>query len=215
MISQSAWCRRHVVPVAKEAGLVPDGKQFRLFGERGDCAVLELQTHRVDPQRETFFARVSIVPLPERAWVHRQHWQQAKDQLPSSGSGMLQWELSPPDAVALEPQGGMDVTGLWAYSPDIDPVVCAEELTRILRDLTFPQMRRFLDRDVLLAEMKQRSAGLRHRRPPGWAQVLLNVDRVAPAALEPLLDEVETDYPVADEFIAWAREQAADWSRSS
>lgn len=40
-------------------------------------------------------------------------------------------------------------------------------------------------------------------------------DRVAPAALEPLLDEAETDYPVADEFIAWARKQAADRNRSS
>ncbi|MFC4606633.1 hypothetical protein ACFO9E_02150 [Streptomyces maoxianensis] len=50
--------------MVKEAGLAPDGKVFRLFGERGDCAVLELQTHRVDPQRETFFARVLAVPLP-------------------------------------------------------------------------------------------------------------------------------------------------------
>lgn len=35
--------------------------------------------------------------------------------------------------------------------------------------------------------------------------MLLNVDRVPPAALEATLAGVEMDYPVADEFIAWAR----------
>ncbi|MFB9484694.1 hypothetical protein ACFFSH_35770, partial [Streptomyces filamentosus] len=73
----------------------------------------------------------------------------------------------------------------------------------------FPAMRRFLDRDVLAAEMRQRSSHLRHHRPAGWAAVLLNVDRVAPVALEHLLQAVETDYPLADEFVAWAQEYAA------
>ncbi|MGW1880989.1 hypothetical protein [Streptomyces sp. NPDC001970] len=38
--------------------------------------------------------------------------------------------------------------------------------------------------------------------------MLLNVDRVGPAALEPLLDRVETGCPVVAEFTAWAREEA-------
>ncbi|MFB6895585.1 hypothetical protein [Streptomyces hydrogenans] len=70
-------------------------------------------------------------------------------------------------------------------------------------------MRRFLDRDVLAAEMRQRSGHLRHHRPPGWAAALLNVDRVSLVALEPLLQAVESDCPLADEFVAWGLECAA------
>lgn len=46
---------------------------------------------------------------------------------------------------------------------------------------------------------------IRRRRPTGWAEVLLNVERVSQAELEPLFDRVEFDYPVAG-----ARRQSAD-----
>ncbi|WP_329620695.1 hypothetical protein OG357_09200 [Streptomyces sp. NBC_01255] len=209
MIAQSSWRRRHVVPVAREAGLVPDGSVFRMSGERGDCAVLELQAHPMDPKRQSFFVRVSIVPLTERAWTQRRHWDQAKDHPPSSGSGMLRWEVTPPAAVAFDPLSDSSVSGLWTYGAGVEPEQCAQQLIETLREHTFPAMRRFLDRDALAAEMRQRSDQLRHRRPPGWAAVLLSVDRVPSTALEPLLEGVEADYPLADEFVAWAREYAA------
>ncbi|MFE9826782.1 hypothetical protein ACFYSH_32445 [Streptomyces sp. NPDC005791] len=206
MISQRAWRRRHVVPAAKEAGLVPDGtKVFRFFGGHGDCALVEFHPHRIDLRREVFFARVSIVPAPQRVWVHRQHWDQARGKAPDASEAMLHWDLIPPAGVALDPAADMPARGYWAYGPHMDPDVCAGELLAMLREHTFPQMRWFLDRDALSAEMKARSSGFRHRRPPGWAEVLLNVDRVPPAALEATLAGVEMDYPVADEFIAWAR----------
>ncbi|MFE2231898.1 hypothetical protein ACFXA4_04890 [Streptomyces sp. NPDC059442] len=209
MISQSAWRQRYVVPVAKEAGLVPDGSVFRMLGERGDCAVLELQAHPMDPKLQSFFVRVSVVPLTERAWTQRQHWEQAKDHLPGSGFGMLGWEVTPPAVVAFDSPGDSSLDGLWTYGAGVEPEECAEQLTAVLHKHTFPAMRRFLDRDVLAAEMRQRSGHLRHHRPPGWAAVLLDVDLVSPAALEPLLQAVETGYPLADEFVAWAREYAA------
>ncbi|MGA5194030.1 hypothetical protein [Streptomyces exfoliatus] len=111
--------------------------------------------------------------------------------------------------MAFDPLGDSSVSGLWAYGAGIEPDECAQQLIEMLREHTFPAMRRFLDRDVLTAEMRQRSGQLRHRRPPGWAAVLLSVDRVSSAALEPLLEGVEADYPLADEFVAWAREYAA------
>ncbi|MCM1948063.1 hypothetical protein NC315_22175 [Streptomyces sp. G2] len=209
MISQSIWRRRYVVPVAKEAGLVPEGGVLRMLGERGDCGVLELQAHPMDPKLQSFFVRVSIVPLTERAWTQRQHWEQAKYHLPSSGSGMLRWEVKPPEGVAFDVPGDSSLDGLWMYGAGVEPEECAEQLAAVLREHTFPAMRRFLDRDVLVAEMRQRSGHLRHHRPAGWAAVFLNVDRVSPVALEHLLQAVETDYPLADEFVAWARGYAA------
>ncbi|WP_314618163.1 hypothetical protein [Streptomyces stackebrandtii] len=212
MISQSAWRRRHVAPTAKEAGLVQDGKVFRLFGEGGDCALLEFHPHRIDLRMEVFFARVSMIPRPERVWGYRQHWDQAKDLAPLAAEAMLHWDLIPPPPVALEPDADMPARGYWTYGPGVDPDVCAEALVGMLREQTFPEMRRLLDRDALLAEMRDPSRDSHRWRPPGWAAVLLNSDRVAPDELEPLLDEVERDYPVADEFIAWARAQAAGGS---
>ncbi|MFE1443253.1 hypothetical protein [Streptomyces sp. NPDC058739] len=209
MVSQSTWRRRYVAPVAQAAGLVPDGKVFRLTGERGDCALIEFHPHRIDPKMEVFFARVSVVPFPQRAWAYRQHWDQAKDLPATSGEAMLHWDLIPPETVAWDPAADMPARGYWAYGPRTDPGACAEEFVRMLREDTFPQMRRLLDREELTAEMKRRSPGFHHRRPPGWAEVLLNVDRLEPAALEPLLARVETDFPVADEFITWARDYAA------
>ncbi|AVI00225.1 hypothetical protein C5L38_34810 (plasmid) [Streptomyces sp. WAC00288] len=209
MIPQSAWRRRYVVPIAKEAGLVPEGSVFRMLGERGDCAVLELQAHPMDPKLQSFFVRVSVVPLTERAWTQRQHWEEAKDHLPGSGSGMLRWEVAPPAAVAFDSLGDSSLSGLWTYGAGVEPDECAAQLVDVLREHTFPAMRRFLDRDALAAEMRQRSGHLRHHRPAGWAATLLNVDRLSPVALEPLLQTVESDYPLADEFVAWAREYAA------
>lgn len=209
MVSQSTWRRRYVAPVAQAAGLVPDGKVLRMHGERGDCALIEFHPHRIDPKMEVFFVRVSIVPSPQRAWAYRQHWAQAKDLPPTAAEAMLHWDLIPPGTVAWDPTADMPPRGHWAYGSRVDPVMCAEELTKMLREHTFTEMRRLLDREELLAEMKRRSPGFHHRRPPGWAEVLLNVDRLQPAALEPLLARVETDHPMADEFIAWARDYVA------
>lgn len=111
--------------------------------------------------------------------------------------------------MAFDPLGDSSLSGLWTYGAGVEPKQCADQLIEVLREHTFPAMRRFLDRDALAAEMRQRSDQLGHRRPPGWAAVLLSVDRVSSTALEPMLEGVEADYPLAEEFVAWAREYAA------
>jgi hypothetical protein len=165
MISQRVWRRRYIAPAAGAAGLVPDGKVFRLYGDHGDCALIEFHPHRID----------------------------------------LHWDLIPPEHLAWDPASDLPPRGYWTYGGGrVDPGTCAEELVGMLREHTIPLMRRLLDREELLAEMKRRSPGFHHRRPAGWAEVLLNADRLEPTALEPLLARVETDYPVVDEFLAWA-----------
>ncbi|MBT2487487.1 hypothetical protein J7E96_02815 [Streptomyces sp. ISL-96] len=212
MISQSAWLRRHITPVAKAEGLTKKGNVLRLTGEHGDCAVLEFHPHLIDRSMEVFFVRVSIVPGPQRAWVHRDGWEIAQHWLPTASAPMVQWELIPPAEVAYEPGADMPSRGYWAYGPRIDPNDCARAMVRMLREETIPEMRRLLDREQLFAEVRAPSPWIRRRRPPGWAEVLLKVDRLSPAELEPLLQRVELDYPVADEFIAWARGYAANRS---
>jgi hypothetical protein len=209
LISQSAWRRRHVVPVAKEEGLTQDGKVFRLAGTHGDCALLEFHPHRIDLRREVFFVRASIVLAPQRGWLYRKHWEQARERPALPAEAVAEWELVPPVAVAQEPGADMPARSYWAYGAGIEPEDCARELTRMLREEAVPRMRRLLDRAALLAEIKDPAPDIRRRRPPGWAEVLLNVDQVAPADLEPLFEKVETDYPLADEFIDWARAYAA------
>ncbi|MET7860094.1 hypothetical protein ABZS81_23380 [Streptomyces sp. NPDC005318] len=211
MISQSAWLRRHVTRVANAEGLT-HANVLRLAGEHGDCAVLEFHPHFIDRSMEVFFVRVSIVPGPLWAWVHREGWEIAQHWPPTSSVPMVQWELIPPAEVAYEPGADMPSRDYWAYGARIHPDDCARAMVRMLREETLPEMRRLLDREQLLAEVRAPSPWIRRRRPPGWAEVLLNVDRVSPAELELLLERVERDYPVADEFIAWARRQSGDWA---
>ncbi len=71
-------------------------------------------------------------------------------------------------------------------------------------------MRRLLDREQLLAEVQAPSQWIVRRRLPVWAEVLLKVDGTSPTELEPLLERVGLGYPVADEFIAWPRDCAAN-----
>ncbi|MFF3949718.1 hypothetical protein ACFYYN_33595 [Streptomyces sp. NPDC001902] len=210
MISLNALLRQHVTPVLKGEGLAKKGKAYRLRADNGDHAVLEIRRHPMACAMEVFFVRVAIVPTPEWAWNYRGCWEQEKTRLPTSAAEMVGWEVIPPAQVAYEPTEDGPSRGLWAYGQHIDPASCGRALTELLIKNTIPQMYRLLDREVLLEEIKEPTLDIRRTRPLGWAEVLLNVDRVSSAELEPLLTRVERDYPVADEFIAWARQQVAE-----
>lgn len=209
MISQKSWLRRHITPVAKAEGMSKKDNVLRLAGDRGDCAVLEFEPHPMEPSTEVFFVKVAIVPTPERAWVHREGWEVAQRWLPTSSAAMVSWYVLPPATVAYDPNASTPARRYWAYGGRIDPDECGRQLVRALTQDTIPRMRSLLDRDRLLDEVRAKSPGVRVGRPPGWAEVLLNVDRVSPADVERLLERVERDYPVADEFIAWARHYTA------
>ncbi|MFJ9541243.1 hypothetical protein ACIRPX_28795 [Streptomyces sp. NPDC101225] len=210
MISQKSWLRRHITPVAKAEGMSKKDNVLRLAGDRGDCAVLEFEPHPMDPSTEVFFVKAAIVPTPERAWVHREGWEVAQHRPPTSAAAMVSWYVLPPASVAYDPDDtSTPARRYWAYGGRIDPEECGRQLAGELTRDTIPRMRLLLDRDRLLDEVRAKSPGVRVGRPPGWADVLLNVDRVSPADLERLLERVERDYPVADEFTAWARRFAA------
>ncbi|MFC9247280.1 hypothetical protein ACFT7S_25755 [Streptomyces sp. NPDC057136] len=182
---------------------------FRLAGTDGDCALLEFRPHRIDLRREVFFVRASIVLAPQRGWLYRKHWEQMRERPALPAEAVAEWELIPPVAVAWEPGADMPARSYWAYGAGIEPEDCARELARTLREETVPRMRRLLDRAALRAEIRDPAPDIRRRRPPGWAEVLLDVDQVAPADLESLFEKVETDYPLAEELIDRARAYAA------
>ncbi|MFC9528955.1 integrase core domain-containing protein [Streptomyces sp. NPDC056975] len=154
MFSQSAWLRRHIGPVAKAEGLEKKGKVFRLAGDHGDCAVLEFRPHLLSRSMEVFFVEAAIVPTAERAWVHRDGWEIAQHWPPTTAAAMVQWRPIPPPAFAYEPEAEGSNKVFWAYGRHIDSDDCGRAMARMLREQTIPQMRRLLDRDRLLAEVK-------------------------------------------------------------
>jgi hypothetical protein len=210
MISQRAWLRRHVAPAVEADGWELKRDLFQLAGEHGDCALLEIRNHPLEPGLETFFVRASVVPFPQRAWAHREGWEIARHWDATSADAMVQWDVLPSTDIARPPTPGMPAGGYWAYGPGVAPDDCARALVATLREGTLPEVRRLLDREHLLREIRDPSPGVQRRRPPGWGEVLLRVDRISLAELEPFLECVERDYPMADEFLTWARHYSSD-----
>ncbi|WP_369185672.1 hypothetical protein [Streptomyces sp. Y1] len=206
MITLSAWLRRYVEPCTAAEGLTRKGLTFRLTAANGDCAVLEFQEFRVDPARTVFEVRVAVVPATAWAWTYRAA---ERPPLPSGAGALIDWRVPPPEHVAWAP-GEAACEAMWAYGGPVHLHHTGEELVELLRTETVPAMRRLLDRRALEAELEHPGFAFSSRRPPGWARVLLRVDDASPAELEGLLAEVETHYPVVDEFVAWARERAGN-----
>ncbi len=198
-----------MAPVAKEAGFSRKGRVFRLATDNGDHALLEFRSRRIDPVMEVFVARVFIVPAASWGWVSRSNWESDRKKAPDASASFLQWGVMPPEHIAFDPHDVNSSDREWAYGARIDPDVAGRAMAEILREETFPTMRRLLDRDELWAEINRPSFRFHRERPPGWARMILRVDEASPAELEELTGHVEMDYPVADEFIAWARSRAA------
>ncbi|MGA5820368.1 hypothetical protein ACPC54_21175 [Kitasatospora sp. NPDC094028] len=212
MIKLSAWLRRYVQPFTADEGLTRNGPVFRLTAENGDCAVLEFKEFRVDPVRTVFEVRVAVVPTTAMAWSYRgPGWEEARKRPPSPAAALLDWRVLPPEHVAWAP-GRPACEAMWAYGGPVHLHHTGQELVELLRAETVPAMRRLLDRRALEAEFEEPTSAFRRGRPPGWARVLLRVDDASPAELAGLLAEVETHYPVVDEFVAWARERAGSGS---
>ncbi|MFJ5921884.1 hypothetical protein ACIQF6_04645 [Kitasatospora sp. NPDC092948] len=192
--------------VAEESGMVGDGPAFRLTSSRGDCALVEFVDMRLDRESEVFSVRASIVPSSAWGWSQRRNWERARQQNPTSSSALIRWAVKPPAAYARD-FGPLDPS--WTYGGPVDPDASGVALASILGEETIPTMKRLLDREELLAEFLDPSFDFHRDRPIGWARTLLRVDDASPEELEELLGQVETDYPVADEFAAWARMRAS------
>ncbi|WP_224273649.1 hypothetical protein [Streptomyces sp. LS1784] len=210
MVSLDAWTRQHVAPVAKEAGLTRKGLVYRLAADNGDHALLEFRARRLDPAMEVFTVKAYIVPAASWAWSYRKSWESARKKAPDASAAIVQWGVIPPEQAAYEPDDVNPLNPNWAYGGRIDPDAAGQAMAEVLREHTLPTMRRLLDRDELFTEICSPSFEFHRGRPPGWARMILRVDEASPAELDELVSQVETGYPVADEFIAWARTRAAE-----
>ncbi|MBD0689016.1 hypothetical protein [Streptomyces sp. CBMA123] len=209
MMSLETWTRRYVAPVAKEAGLTRKGLLYRLAHENGDHALLEFRPRHLDPAMEVFTVKAFVVPATSWAWSYRKSWESARKKAPDASAALVQWSVTPPENVAFTPHAVGPLDADWAYGAGVDPDTAGRAVAEVLREVTLPAMRRLLDREQLWAEICRPGFAFHRGRPPGWARMLLHVDEASPAELEELASQVETDYPVADEFIAWARARAA------
>ncbi|MFK0193364.1 hypothetical protein [Kitasatospora sp. NPDC090308] len=204
-MSLSRWIKKHVGEVAEESGLVRDGLVYRLTSGRGDVALVEFVDIRLDRESEVFSVRASIVPSSAWGWSQRRNGERAVRQAPDSSAALIRWDIEPPEAVARD---FGPLAPCWTYGGSVNPEAAGVALAAVLGTETIPAMKRLLDRQELLAEFLAPSFAFHRGRPVGWARTLLRVDDASPEELEGLLGQVETDYPVADEFVAWARTRA-------
>ncbi|MFE6052961.1 hypothetical protein ACFQ6N_19565 [Kitasatospora sp. NPDC056446] len=209
-MSLEAWTRRHVAPLAKAAGLSRKGLVYRLVGENGDHALLEFRPQHLSTPMEVFTVKAFIVPAASWAWSYRANWESAKKKAPTSSAAIVEWTVAAPKHAAYEPDNVSPLDADWAYGGRIDPDAAGQAMAEVLREHTLPTLRRLLDRDELLTEIRNPGFEFHRGRPPGWARMILRVDEASPAEIEELVDQVEKDYPVVDEFIAWARTRAAE-----
>ncbi|MEU6405234.1 hypothetical protein [Streptomyces sp. NPDC046985] len=199
--------RQYAAPVMKAAGFTKKGRKFRLTAPNGDCALLEFDTHAVDPEKFVFDVTFFMVPLSHWEFTYRQYRQSDEMHAPDASGALARCPVMPPPDVAWWPDEGMPFRSRWAFSEPETRDVCGQRLARVLADEAIPRVVRLLDRRALLEEILTAPDGdLMRIRSRRMTEIILRIDDDPVADLTALLDGTEVndwDKPI----IIWARER--------
>lgn len=199
--------REYVAPVMRAAGFSRSGREYRLPAGNGDCAVLDVDVRGTRLAHVVgFYVTMGIVIPPFTDWVYRNQ-KPPGGRSPGLECAFVQGAVVPPPRVR---HGVADaVTGShWGFDPS-DDAVCGQALAEVLSAEAIPTMRRLLDRDELLAEVRNRKSRVFGRMTQlERLEIILFVD-------DGPVDEVVRRLPVVEElspqdnFIEWVRARLA------
>lgn len=197
--------RKHVGPVAKDAGVTRKGRYLRIAGEQAH-ALLQFHHHILDRTRTIFEVDYGVIPLPYWDFLHRTYADNAIPGTPTMGGLFLHAFLMPPDRWSYAPEetGTPVFRRRWAFDNSTGLDECGPVLAELLNAEVFPRMRRLLDIDNILTELQHPTfATPRALSSDRHREIVLTVDRADPAHLEQLLAEAGPS-PAAD-FEEWVR----------
>jgi hypothetical protein len=196
--------REYAAPVLAAAGFRRSGRVFRLDGERGDAAVLEIAPF-VLSSGSRFSATGGVIVTPYADFIDRALGDIPRRR-PGPSSALVELPVLPPrewwQGVGQEPREDPQ----WGFTDDADVPACGRAFAAVLAEDVIPVLVRLLDRTRLLAEMRERTTpDLRRKLAPRRDVLLLLVDEGPSPELDRLLRELGEGDMVAD----WARARLA------
>lgn len=229
--------REFVSPTLREAGFTRIGRTYRRTSALGDHAVLNVWPIPLNASMVTFGVDMAAIPAAYWAWVTRH---QPGVHLPKHDDGLANYQLRPPREAAYLPpydpnMGAVAYAHLakfglarkevtladseanalaiaeWGFSSDGDGRTCGQALEEVLRGWAVPKLVRLLDRECLLAEIRQPQDPAGQNFFPGLSsvvcrQIVVLVDGGSITEVERLLGEVEVS-DFGRNFTQWARDR--------
>ncbi|GAA2038564.1 hypothetical protein GCM10009839_45180 [Catenulispora yoronensis] len=192
---------KHAQPVLESSGFeIVDGL-FCLTSPRGDSSLIGIRPYPLDAS-VVFTASLAVCPAPYWQWVMRR-----ADDIghPDMSGGLVRYPIAAPRAVAHRPDDIAPMNQRWSYNDDSSADKCGQVLAQVLIEEVVPKATRLLNRQELLAEVRDPDADY----IPGMSgkarlEAILLVDDTAPDDIEALLTDVE-EYSPEDNFIEWVR----------
>ncbi|MEU5597929.1 hypothetical protein [Streptomyces sp. NPDC020298] len=188
----------------KAAGFTKKGRVFRLAAPNGDHALLEFDTHAVDPEKFVFDVTFFMVPLPHWEFVQRQH---VDPGVPDASGALAICLVVLPSEVAHQPDEEMPFRSRWAFTEPETRDVCGQHLACVLTDESIPRVVRLLNRRALLEETRTNpNNNLLRLRGALMTEIILRIDDDPVADLTALLDSVEVN-ELERLILNWARQR--------
>jgi hypothetical protein len=204
VISLDRLLAAYVTPVLSAAGFRKSGRTYRYRSHQDDYAIINFQAYSAPKPRIRFFVNAAIVPKPHWDWVRHLHGE-TKYGKPGEESGLWRDRMSPPADVE-DPAGHPFRSQAWYFDDGEGASRCGEHLGNMLRGELVPFLMRMLDRDELLAFVRDPNT------PPqvhlGYiAELALLVDADRPEDLSDVLSRAEL---LGDtQMAAWVRARSS------
>jgi hypothetical protein len=208
-----AALRDVVGPSARAHGFTGSAPNWRTSNALGDWAVVNVQSSAYNTRQSLrCVVNLSLAPDPFIAWTARGH---ARPKVPGEGYGLFRQRLHP----AGTPAG---VDGWWQVNHPDEAAVAAADIRTQLEVDGWPVLRRLLDRDQLMAQVRAGDLGHMKRKPVdvffARAAALLLSDAGPSAELDEQLAHALEHTPDkhrehAESFDAWVRRRAAGLDR--
>lgn len=200
--------RTHVAPVLTGAGYRRSGRVYRFAAPNGDLAVIEFPARVLSRDYVDFAVTTGVAPTPAVDWIRRKA-ETMDSQAPGLECRLIRVDLTPPRRW-WRGVGTPDMDQHWGFKKDDGGDQCGIELAGLLADQVVPTLRRLLDRQELLAEVRNPRLGDKASLNFGkeLAEIVMLVDHGPTPDLEELLESREAANP-QDELASWARRRLA------
>lgn len=215
MSAQSALksaLKRIVGPVVREAGYKRSGNTWRRVNERGDWAIMNVQSSSWSTSEELrCIINISVAPQPWLVWTSHLSGQEMPT-APKEASGLYRNRIHPTGSPAHEDTW-------WTIRNESDAEAAATDMVEKITVEALPILANLLDRSNLVESLRKKDLGMIHGAD--WdlyfmqAEAILRADEGVSSQLESILKNIDQQAGAklqsnVESLVTWVRSRAAE-----